>query len=629
MRDDRESAILLRMPAFWYFAARMLRSRLQLSAALLCAAISAVGIGAGLLSLGPMLSLLLDPARAGGLRTMAEEHNAQAVVTRIPEWCVERLPEAPYDGVLLLMLSLAGLTVIGATANFLHQFFSLTLCTRVVAAVRMEVFRHAVHLPLSLVVRRGPAEFTSRVLRDSTELQQGLVALTSRAVAQVTKGIAAFAAALWFDWRLTAVAVVAAPVMGFVLRKFGKRIRRASRGALERQESLLRVTNESMQGLRAVKSGTAESDAVHRFDRANRAVVQEEMRLRTARAASGPVIECIAVLILLGFALIAAKQILGGHLRLDDFVLTFGALGLAAGSLRPLAGLVNDIQAAAAPSERLRELLRESREDEADRQGASRPALPRHASEIRFEAIEFRYPGAERNALERVDLVIRFGERVAIVGPNGCGKTTLLSLLPRLLVPDSGRVLIDGVDLAGVSLRSLRSQIGVVTQETVLIRGTVEENIRFGNFGATREQVMDAARRAHAAEFIERLPESYATAVSEQGASLSGGQRQRIAIARAILRNPSILLLDEATSQIDAESEEQIAAAIAEFGRGRTVILIAHRLSTVLGADRIVMMEHGRVVDSGTHEALLPRCEPYRRLFRSQFAASSAEAAVP
>jgi len=617
------------MPSFWLFAARMLRFRGQLVAALFFAAVSAFGLGAGLVSLGPVLKLLLDPVGNGGLHAVALSHNAAGDFPTIPLWMVNILPEAPYDGVLLLMAALTVLTIIGAAANFLHQYLSLTLCTRVVAAARMEVFRHAVHLPLSFVVRRGPAEFTSRILRDTTELQQGLVALTSRAVAQVSKGLAAFAAALWFDWRLTGVAIIVAPIMGIVLRKFGKRIRRATRGALEAQESLLRVTSESLQGLRAVKSGTAESDAVHRFHRSNRSVVQEELRVRTARAASGPVVELLAVILVIGLALVAAKQIIRGHVTLDDFVLTLGSLAIAAGSFRPLSSLVNDIQAASAPADRLQELLSESREDAEDRAGTTRPSLARHAREIHFEGVTFRYPGADREALDGVELRIGFGERVAIVGPNGCGKTTLLALLPRLLVPDGGRVLIDGTDLSTVTLRSLRQQMGVVTQETVLIRGTVAENIRFGNFGATHEQVIDAAQRAHASVFIERMPESYETEVSEQGASLSGGQRQRIAIARAILRNPSILILDEATSQIDAESEDQIGAAIAEFGRGRTVILIAHRLSTVLGADRIVMMDEGRVIDSGTHDELLSRCDAYRRLFRSQFAVSEPQSATP
>lgn len=617
------------MPSFWHFAARMLRFRGQVAAALLFASISAFGLGAGLVSLGPVLKLLLDPTSEGGLHALALAHNAAGTFPTIPSVIIAWLPAAPYDGIMLLMAGLVLLTIVGASANFLHQFLSLTLCTRIIASVRIEIFRHAVHLPLGVVVRRGPAEFTSRILRDTNELQQGLVALTSRSVAQLTKGVAAFGAALWFDWRLTAVAIIVAPLMGLVLRKFGKRIRRATKGALEAQESLLRVTSESLQGLRAVKSGTAESDAVHRFDHANRAVVKEELRVRSARAASGPVVELLAVLIVIGLALVAAKQIIRGHITLDDFVLTLGSLAIAAGSFRPLSSLVNDIQAASAPSDRLLEILRTVREDDADRRGSGRPAIERHAASIRFDGVTFSYPGSDRPALDTIDLEIRFGERVAIVGPNGCGKTTLLALLPRLLVPDQGRVLIDGQDIAQVSLRSLRSQMGVVTQETVLVRGTIEENVRFGNFGATHEQVIDATRRAHAADFIERMSDGYMTEVSEQGASLSGGQRQRLAIARAILRNPAILILDEATSQVDAESEQQIGVAIAEFGRGRTVILIAHRLNTVLGADRIVMMEMGRIVDTGAHEELLARCEPYRRLFRSQFAPADAQPAVP
>ncbi|MFO0894543.1 MAG: ABC transporter ATP-binding protein [Phycisphaerales bacterium] len=609
------------MPAFRHFAARMLRYRGQLLAALVFAVLSAGGLGVGLVSLGPILKLILEKSEPGapqGLKGLAQSYNAGHPTVPVPEWLASRLPEAPYDGVVLLVGVLAGLTLLGAMANFLHQFLSLTLCTRVVAGVRMEIFRHAVHLPLSVVVRRGPAEFTSRVIRDTAELQQGLVALTSRAVAEVTKGAAAFTAAVWYDWRLTLVAVVVAPVMGVILRKFGKLIRRGTKGALSAQETLLRVTNESMQGLRSVKSATAESDAVHRFDRINRMVVGQELRVRAARAASGPVVELLAVFIVMGLALVAAKQIIRGHLAVDDFVLTLGALAMAGASFKPLAGFVNDVQAAAAPAERLREILDTAREDQDDRAGGSRAVLPRHTSEVRFEEVSFRYDGAETDALQRISLRIRHGERVAVVGSNGCGKTTLLALLPRLLVPTRGRVLIDGQDVAEVTLRSLRGQLGVVTQETVIIRGTVEENIRFGNFGATREQVVDAAQRAHAEAFIQKLPQGYETEVSEQGASLSGGQRQRLAIARAILRDPSILILDEATSQVDAESETQINAAIREFGEGRTVILIAHRLSTVRGADRIVVMDAGRIVAEGRHEELLEGCEPYRRLFRSQ-----------
>ena len=223
-----------------------------------------------------------------------------------------------------------------------------------------------------------------------------------------------------------------------------------------------------------------------------------------------------------------------------------------------------------------------------------------------------------RSVLDGVDLSIDHGERVAIVGPNGCGKTTLLSMLTRLFEPAAGRVLVDGTDVRTIDVRTLRAQIGVVTQEATLLKGTIEENVRFGLRRATESGVLDALRRAHAMGFVERLPGGLQAMVGEQGMSLSGGQRQRIAIARAVLRDPSILIMDEATSQIDAESEEQINQAIAEFGAGRTVLVIAHRLSTVLACDRIAVMDQGRVIDVGRHDELVGRCDLYRRLAQAQ-----------
>jgi ABC-type multidrug transport system fused ATPase/permease subunit len=279
-----------------------------------------------------------------------------------------------------------------------------------------------------------------------------------------------------------------------------------------------------------------------------------------------------------------------------------------------LAGIANDIQAAMAPLERLQEITDQPSEVAATRDF---PTLARHTESIVFEGVRFRYPDAQTEALRGIDLRIEAGEHVAIVGSNGCGKTTLLSLLPRLLDPTEGRISIDGTDVSKVRLDTLREQIGVVTQETVLIRASIRENIAFGREGDDAA-IRAAAGRAHAAGFIDQLSEGYETLVAEMGASLSGGQRQRIAIARALFREPSILMLDEATSQIDSESELQINSAIAEFRTGRTALVIAHRLSTVLAADRIVVMEEGRIVDDGTHEELIERCEAYQSLARTQ-----------
>ena len=601
------------MRDFWWFARRMLRHRRELLLLVLGASVSAGGLGAGLLSLGPMLRLILT--QGGSLAQLCDQWNAAHDAARIPAFVVALLPASAYGGVVLLMAGLAAMTVVGASANYMHQMVSMGLCARTAARIRLEIFQHCVHLPLAAVTQQGPTEFTSRVLRDSGELRAGFEALTSKTIAQITKGAAAFAAALIFDWRLVLVALVAGPILGLVLRKTGKSIRRGSRGALEAGEVLLRTTNESMQGLRAVKTASAEREALRRFNRANHEALRQEMRMRRARALSGPLVEMLAVFAVISLALVAARQILAGELDFDRFLLSLGSLAVAGGAMRPMAGFVNEMQAAAAPAARLRQVLAVVREDAAER---GKPALPRHARSIRFEEVSFRYPGAERLVLDGVSVSIEHGERVAIVGPNGCGKTTLLGMLTRLFEPAAGRVLVDGIDVRSIDVRSLRAQVGVVTQEATLLKGTIDENVRFGLRRVDEQAVLDALRRAHALGFVERLPGGLHATVGEQGMSLSGGQRQRIAIARAVLRDPAILVMDEATSQIDAESEEQINQAIAEFGLGRTVLVIAHRLSTVLACDRIVVMDQGRVVDAGRHDELLGRCDLYRRLAQAQ-----------
>jgi ABC-type multidrug transport system fused ATPase/permease subunit len=446
-----------------------------------------------------------------------------------------------------------------------------------------------------------------------------MIALVSKAVTSVLKGAAAGMVAIVVDWKLTLITIPTALVLAIVLRKLGKRIRRGTRGSLKAQEGLLRVSTEALQGLRAVKANTAEAEAIARFSEINDDVITHELRARTARALSAPVVETLATFVILILGIVAAKGIIAGQIPLDQFTVTLGSLAMAGASLRPLTTLVNEMHAAAAPADRLADLMTEP-EELVD--GSDLKEAPRHGRSIEFDGIKFTYPGAEQAALRDVSLNILHGERVAIVGPNGCGKTTLLSLLPRLLTPEAGCVRLDGQDTAQFTLRSLRRQIGVVTQDTVLFRGSIAYNIAYGLGDVPQEKIVDAARRAHADEFINRVPGGYNADVAEQGASLSGGQRQRLAIARAILRDPSILILDEATSQIDAESEHHINMAITEFCKGRTALVIAHRLSTVLNADRIVVMDSGRIVDQGRHEQLLERCELYRRLTHTQLVAA-------
>jgi ABC-type multidrug transport system fused ATPase/permease subunit len=604
------------MSPFWFFTKKMLRRRVTIAWAMFFALITAGGLGVGLLSLGPMLELILRDGSS--LPALAEQHNAQDHWISIPPQIIDLLPQGRFGGVVLIVVAIVLITALGGAAGFMHQYLSQAVATKTVAQIRQQAFGHVVHLPLSRVITRGPSEFVARIVRDAAELQRGFRALTSKAVTHLLKGLAAFIAALTFHWPLTLTAVVVAPLLMIILRKLGKRIRRGTRGSLQAQQGLLRIVTETLHGLRAVKANTGERQAYRWFHRVNKIVVKHELRVRTARALTAPAMEILAIAAIGGLAILAARLILAGDLSFERFILALGSLGIAGASFRPLASLMNEIQAATAPAGRLAEILDEQREGA---NGVRLKSLPRHRVSIQLEDVCFTYPEADRPALDSVSLSISAGERLALVGPNGSGKTTLVSLLPRLLEPQSGRVLIDGIDIATVNLRSIRRQVGVVTQETVLFRGTVSENIGFGSGeagAAGQQQIVDAARRAHADEFIRELPNGYDTNLSERGASLSGGQRQRLAIARVILRDPSILILDEATSQIDAESEAHINAALAEFCGGRTALLIAHRLSTVLNADRIVVMDDGRIVAQGTHEQLLASCDLYQRLTHTQ-----------
>jgi ABC-type multidrug transport system fused ATPase/permease subunit len=547
------------------------------------------------------------------------------------------------------MIALGVLSILGATANFLHQYFSLTVVARTIANIRRDAFRRAVHLPLRTVLANGPTDTVSRIVYDTSTLGAGFSSLLSKAVAQVSKGMAALVVAFVIEWRLALISLIVGPVVGVIIRKLGKRIRRAAKAALGQQAKLYQATTEALSGLRVVKAYAAERAEAGRFHRINKEVVKQELRARTARALSSPLVETLALFVLGGLSLVAIKAILDGVLDRSDFFIVMTSLGVAAASLRPLTGIITDIQQSRGAADRLAELLNTPVEAG---HGHKLARLPRHSRSIEFEHITFTYPGAAGPALHDVSLAIPFGQVVAFVGPNGCGKTTLLSLVPRLFDPDTAaspaaipRVLVDGHDIREYSVRSLRRQIGVVTQDTVLFAGTVRSNIAYASDGTVTDgQVRDAARRARAEEFILAKPQGYDEPIGEGGTGLSGGQRQRLAIARAILRDPAILILDEATSMIDSDSEAKIADAIAEFvaggkpGRraaspdggapraGRTCLIVAHRLSTVINADRIVVMDAGRIVDQGRHEELLGRCELYRQLARNQLGRGESDA---
>ena len=598
------------MKAFRVQIRRMAARRRLFITSLVLAVVSAGGLGIGLLALGPLLEQILQPNAAESLHSMAVAHNTADSWWGIPGWLVDVLPTTPMGGVVLLIVGLWVLTIFGASANFLHQFLAQTLVTRTVADIRHDVAEHALRLPLDLITRKGPSEFVSRIVRDAVAVEAGLLAIVGKGVSQTTKGMAAMGAAIVFDARVVLVALIAGPILGIVLRKLARRVHRGTKGSLEAQQQLLGGATEVLQGLRGIRTSTAEGEAMRRIDEANEQVVHHELRIRGAKALTSPLLETLAIFVLGGLALIAANEIIDGSLSFDRFLLALGSLAVAAASVRPIAGLINELAAAEAPAARLLDILNEPIEPDGD------VDLQRHARSIDFKQATYAYPGAEAPAIDAIDLHIDFGEHVAFVGPNGSGKTTLLSLLPRLLLPQSGCVLIDGIDIATVTATSLRSQMAVVTQEPLVLGGTVATNIRLG-LDASHEAVRDAADAARATEFIESLPDGFETVIAEGGATLSGGQRQRLSIARALLRDPAVLVLDEATSQVDSASESLIAEAIRSI-KGRTVLVIAHRLATVVDCDRIVVIDEGAIVDIGTHAQLLQRCPLYGSLVKTQ-----------
>jgi ATP-binding cassette, subfamily B, bacterial MsbA len=615
------------MDAFWIFAKRMTRYRGLMVFGGVCALVSAGGMGAGIVAMQPLLDAVLEQGHRGLPQILTEWNTKDGGILagRIPQSFIDRLPVGAFPAVAWMMGILAVLTVLGSLANFLHQYCALTIVHRTIAMIRRQAYDRVLHLPLKTIVEEGSTDAISRVVNDTEMLGLGFVAMLSKAIAQVTKGFAALIAAFFIHWQLALTAIVVMPLLAVIIRKLGKRIRRASTRALTARAGLFRAATESLQGLRVVKVHTTERYEAGRFGKINKELLHQQLKIRTARAIASPLVEMMSVFTLGGLMVLAAKLILDGDLDKSVFFATLTALGIAAASIKPLTGLLNDMQASRAAADRIWRLIGHETEPGHE---ATLPKLTRHHERLVFENVSVTYPGQTRPAINDVSLTIQHGETVAFVGPNGCGKTTLLSLVPRLFDPDLGRILVDDTDIAKVRVRSLRRQIGVVTQEVILFKGSIRENIGYGSSKASEGDIIHAATRARAHGFIMQMPQGYDTPVGEQGLTLSGGQRQRIAIARAILRDPEILILDEATSMVDSESEEHIGAVLKDFCVGRTTLIVAHRLRTVLSADRIVVMNAGRVVDTGTHDELLGRCELYRQLAAGHLAGQGSGAEI-
>lgn len=545
-----------------------------------------------------------------------EAGTAARLLGRVAAAVPEPATRADRYPLLLGLLGVAlALTLARDILRFLQEYMVGRAVTRAMMDIRHENFDIMLRLPMTHFSSEGVTDTMSRFIRDTSELAGGQMTLFGKTMVEPTKALASVAGAFFISWRLTLLAMIAGPPAAWLIRKFGKRMKRASKRALESWSSLLSVLQETLRGMRVVKAYTMEGRQRRMFFESNRRLTRQQQKMLKVDAATAPAVEALGVTAAMGAAALAGYWVFNYDMSADDFLALMVLLAAMFDPLRKLAKVTNRFQRSDAAATRVFSMM--DRQQERSIPGA--PYLPRHSESLKFEQVSFRYPAANIDALRDVDLHINTGENVAIVGPNGSGKTTVISLVPRLLDPTRGRVLIDGKDISQHSIRSVRRQVGLVTQDTVLFNTTVWENIACGLRRPKPDDVFAAAKAAYVDEFARELPDGYDTILGEDGATLSGGQRQRIAIARAILRDPAILIFDEATSQIDADSEHRIHQAMSRFIKGRTTLMIAHRFATVMSADRIVVMDAGRILDVGTHKELLERCDLYHHLYTTQF----------
>lgn len=427
--------------------------------------------------------------------------------------------------------------------------------------------------------------------------------------------VGSFAIIVVIDWRLTLLIMLLVPLVVLLATGFGRRFRWLSRNVQEELGIVNTILEETLSAMRVVKSFAREPFETQRFNAGVDEAFRIAMKRTKIRAIFGPfmgLISFVAISIVIWYG---GTEVLAGHLSPGQLISFVIYMVLIAGPVVSLSNLYTQTQEALGAAERIFELL-DTAPERPDAPDAV--PLPSLEGQIVFDHVSFSY-NKDAVVLRDLSMAVQAGQMVALVGPSGAGKTTITGLIPRLFEPTSGHIFIDGYDLQDVQIRSLREQIAIVPQEPALFGGTIHENIAYGRLDATREEIEEAASAANAAEFIARLPQGYGSTVGERGVQLSAGQRQRIAIARAILRNPRILILDEATASLDNESEALVQDALNRLMRGRTTLIIAHRLTTIENADHILVLNHGTIVEEGTHEALLIKDGLYARLYNRQF----------